>query len=149
MYMSGLYERSIAFRPDPKARLAGKRAAYCEMLLSGVTTVADLSSNDEGRLDLAAQSGLRVFIAPGFASGRWHMDNGWQLKYRWDEAAGRRGLDVLFGAGWLAAKAQIRPEVVRFVWGESCIEVRHVMLPPQSSYGGGQSARSTGIDQLK
>jgi 5-methylthioadenosine/S-adenosylhomocysteine deaminase len=93
MYMSGLYERSIAFRPDAAARLAGKQAAYCEMLLSGVTTVADLSSNDEGWLDLAAQSGLRVFIAPAFVSGRWHMDNGWQLKYRWDETAGRHGLD--------------------------------------------------------
>jgi 5-methylthioadenosine/S-adenosylhomocysteine deaminase len=63
------------------------------MLLSGVTTVADLSGNDEGWIDLAAQSGLRVFLAPGFASAQWYMDNGWQLKYRWDEAAGRRGLD--------------------------------------------------------
>ncbi len=94
MFMSGLYERAIAFRPDLAVRQAGKQVAYCEMLLSGVTTVADLSSNDEGWLDLAAQSGLRVFLAPGYASARWHMDSGWQLKYRWDEAAGRRGLDA-------------------------------------------------------
>lgn len=93
MHMSGLYERSIAFRPDLAARQAGKQVAYCEMLLSGVTTVADLSGDDEGWLDLAERSGLRVFLAPGFASARWQMDNGWQLKYRWDEAAGRRGLD--------------------------------------------------------
>ena len=91
MYMSGLYERSIAFQPDLPARKAGKQVAYCEMLLSGVTSVADLSGNDDGWIDLAARSGMRVFLAPGYASSRWHMDNDWQLKYRWDEAAGRRG----------------------------------------------------------
>ena len=94
MYMSGLYERSVAFRPDLAARKAGKVVAYCEMLLSGVTSVADLSANDDGWLDLAARSGLRVFLAPGYASARWSMNNGWQLKYRWDEAAGQRGLDA-------------------------------------------------------
>jgi 5-methylthioadenosine/S-adenosylhomocysteine deaminase len=54
MYMSGLYERSIAFQPDHAARGAGKQVAYCEMLLSGVTSVADLSAIDEGWIDLAA-----------------------------------------------------------------------------------------------
>lgn len=91
MYMTGLYERSVAFQPDLVGRKAGKEVAYCEMLLSGITSVADLSGNDEGWIDLAARSGLRVFLAPGYASARWYMDNGWQLKYRWDESAGRRG----------------------------------------------------------
>jgi len=94
MYMSGLYERSVAFQPDATARKAGKQVAFCEMLLSGVTSVADLSSIDEGWIDLAAQSGLRVFLAPSYASARWHLENGWALKYRWDEAAGQRGLDA-------------------------------------------------------
>jgi cytosine/adenosine deaminase-related metal-dependent hydrolase len=94
MYMSGLYERSVAFQPDAVARKAGKQVAFCEMLLSGVTSVADLSGIDEGWIDLAAQSGLRVFLAPSYASARWHLDNGWALKYRWDETAGRRGLDA-------------------------------------------------------
>lgn len=93
MYMSGLYERSVAFQPDAEARKAGKQVAFCEMLLSGVTSVADLSSIDEGWIDIAAQSGLRVFLAPSYASSRWYLDNGWALKYRWDEAAGKRGLD--------------------------------------------------------
>jgi cytosine/adenosine deaminase-related metal-dependent hydrolase len=94
MYMSGLYERSVALQPDAAARKAGKQVAFCEMLLSGITSVADLSSIDEGWIELAAQSGLRVFLAPSFASARWHLENGWALKYRWDEAAGRRGLDA-------------------------------------------------------
>jgi cytosine/adenosine deaminase-related metal-dependent hydrolase len=94
MYMSGLYERSLALQPDSDARKAGKQVAFCEMLLCGTTSVADLSGIDEGWIDLAAQSGLRVFLAPSYASARWHPDNGWALKYRWDEAAGRRGLDA-------------------------------------------------------
>ncbi len=94
MYMSGLYERSVAFQPDATARKAGKQVAFCEMLLSGVTSVADLSSIDEGWIDIAARSGLRVFLAPSYASARWHLENGWALKYRWDEAAGQRGLDA-------------------------------------------------------
>ena len=94
MYMSGLYERSVALQPDADARKAGKQVAFCEMLLSGITSVADLSGIDEGWIDLAAQSGLRVFLAPSYASARWHLENGWALQYRWDETAGRRGLDA-------------------------------------------------------
>ena len=94
MYMSGLYERSVAMQPDPESRKAGKQVAFCEMLLSGITSVADLSGIDEGWIDLAAQSGLRVFLAPSYASSRWYLENGWALKYRWDEAAGKRGLDA-------------------------------------------------------
>ncbi|HTW71137.1 MAG TPA: amidohydrolase family protein, partial [Acetobacteraceae bacterium] len=91
MFMSGLYERYFAFRTDEAGRRAGKTVAYCEMLRTGITSVADLSGNDPGWIDLAAQSGLRVFLAPGYASARWHLENEWQLKYVWDEAAGQRG----------------------------------------------------------
>jgi len=90
MFMSGLYERSFAFRTDADGRRAGKTVAYCEMLRTGITTVADLSGPDPWWLDLAAQSGLRVFLAPGFASARWHLENEWQLKYVWDDTAGRQ-----------------------------------------------------------
>ncbi len=92
MFMSGLYERSFAFRTDAEGRRAGKTVAYCEMLRTGITTVADLSGPDPWWIDLAAQSGLRVFVAPGYASARWHLENEWQLKYAWDEPAGKRGL---------------------------------------------------------
>ena len=51
MYMSGLYERSVALQPDAVARKAGKQVAFCEMLLSGVTSVADLSGIDEGWIE--------------------------------------------------------------------------------------------------
>jgi 5-methylthioadenosine/S-adenosylhomocysteine deaminase len=94
MFMTGLYERGFAFRPDAPGRQAGKTTAYCEMLLTGITTVADLSGTDEGWIDLAARSGLRVFLAPSYASAHWHLKNNWQLQYAWDEPAGRRGLDA-------------------------------------------------------
>jgi 5-methylthioadenosine/S-adenosylhomocysteine deaminase len=106
MYMSGLYERSVALQPDAVARKGGKQVAFCEMLLAGVTSVADLSSIDEGWIDLAAQSGLRVFLAPSYASARWHLENGWALKYRWNEAAGRDGLDAALA---LIEKAEAHP----------------------------------------
>ncbi len=101
MFMTGLYERGFAFRPDAPGRVAGKTVAYSEMLLTGITSVADLSGLDEGWIDLAARSGLRVFLAPSYASATWHLSNAWQLGYKWDEAAGRRGLDsalTLIGA---------------------------------------------------
>lgn len=92
MHMTGLYERFAAFRTDSEGRRAGKTVAYCEMLRTGITTVADLSAPDPWWTELAAASGLRVFMAPGFASARWRLENGWQLQYVWDEPAGQRGL---------------------------------------------------------
>ncbi len=93
MYMTGLYERSLAFVPGQDGLLACAEAAYCELLQSGVTTIADLSSPYPGWLDLLAKSGLRGVVAPGYASSRWLLENDFELKFVWDEAAGRRGLD--------------------------------------------------------
>ena len=94
MHMTGLYERAQAFAPvDDAARRAGAEVSYCELLLSGVTTLADLSAPYEGWADLMAQSGLRGFLAPGYASAHWYLENDRELKYAWDEARGRAGLD--------------------------------------------------------
>src|SRR6202163_2309277 len=44
MYMTGLYERSQALSaPDDEARAASAEFAYCELLLSGVTSLVDIS----------------------------------------------------------------------------------------------------------
>ena len=43
MHMTGLYERSQAFSaPDDEARVASAEVAYCELLLSGVTSLVDI-----------------------------------------------------------------------------------------------------------
>jgi cytosine/adenosine deaminase-related metal-dependent hydrolase len=92
MHMTGLYERSQAFAaPDEEARAASAEYAYCELLSSGVTTLVDISPPREGWLELFAKSGLRGFLAPGYASARWRLKNDRELEYDWDEGRGRAG----------------------------------------------------------
>jgi 5-methylthioadenosine/S-adenosylhomocysteine deaminase len=92
MHMTGLYERSQAFSaPDDAARAASAEFAYCELLLSGVTSLVDISPAWDGWVELFAKSGLRGFLAPGYASARWRLDNDFELKFAWDEARGRDG----------------------------------------------------------
>jgi cytosine/adenosine deaminase-related metal-dependent hydrolase len=59
-------------------------------MLSGVTTLADLSVAHPAWRDLAAESGLRVCLAPMFRSARWFTRNGHVVEYEWDEAAGKK-----------------------------------------------------------
>jgi 5-methylthioadenosine/S-adenosylhomocysteine deaminase len=90
MYMSGLFERSQAFfATDDAFRAASAEFAYCELLKSGVTTLIDISPAWEGWIDLLARSGLRAYLAPGYASARWRLENDFTLQYTWDEAGGR------------------------------------------------------------
>lgn len=93
MHMTGLYERSQAFSaPDDEARAASAEFAYCELLLSGVTSLVDISPAWDGWIDLFDKSGLRGFVAPGYASARWRLENDFELKFTWDEARGREGM---------------------------------------------------------
>jgi len=72
LYMGGYYEyASVMFvPPDDEAKVAAATVGYCELLRSGCTTVADLSYPYAGWVDLAARSGLRVWLGPMFRSGR-------------------------------------------------------------------------------
>lgn len=89
-YMSGLFERSQAFPPaDAALRAACTELACCELLRSGVTTIVDIGVPWDGWADTFARSGLRAWLAPGFASARWTMRNDHDLGYEWDEAGGR------------------------------------------------------------
>lgn len=92
MHMTGLYERSQAFSAtDDEARAASAEFAYCELLLSGVTSLVDISPAWDGWIELFAKSGIRGFVAPGYASARWRLENDFELKFDWDEARGRDG----------------------------------------------------------
>jgi len=89
-YMSGLFERSQAFPPaDAALRAASTELACCELLRSGVTTIVDIGPAWTGWEDTLAKSGLRAYLAPGYASARWAMKNDHDLQYDWDEAGGR------------------------------------------------------------
>src|SRR5262245_53676122 len=93
LYMSSLYEYLPLFEADPEGRRAATEVALCELMQSGVTTVCDLSTAREDWLDTLGASGMRVYAAPMFRSGRWYTPNGHEVRYTWDEQAGREGLD--------------------------------------------------------
>jgi 5-methylthioadenosine/S-adenosylhomocysteine deaminase len=94
MYMSGLFERASAYWPDDEGRLACAEAAYCELLLSGVTTLVDISGDYPGWIDLIARSGLRGVLAPSYASSRWVVRRSHLLEYEWNERAGRQKFEA-------------------------------------------------------
>ena len=93
MYDTGLYERSCAFSLDEAGRRAAMEMAYAELLLSGVTTVVDLSGPVEGWLDCAGRSGLRMYIGSFFADAFWKLERRHELGFDWDEARGRRAFE--------------------------------------------------------
>ncbi len=96
LYNSSLYEYLPIFRPTPDAVHDCVRVALSELLLSGVTTVADLSVAHPGWLDLLAESGMRVCVAPMFRSARWFTKNGHVVEYEWDEKAGVKAMEEAF-----------------------------------------------------
>ncbi|SIR21579.1 amidohydrolase family protein [Bosea sp. TND4EK4] len=106
LYNSSLYEFMPILRPDAQAVPDCVQVAYSELLLSGVTTLADLSVAHPQWLDLAAQSGLRVCISPMFRSARWFTKNGYIVEYEWDEKAAETAMAQAFD---LIAQAQAHP----------------------------------------
>jgi len=95
MYMSSLYERSQAFdTSDPVLRRASLEVALCELLKSGVTSVCDISPIYDGWTDVFAKSGMRGFLAPGYASARWKLSDDHSLGFDWDEGRGRKGMEA-------------------------------------------------------
>jgi 5-methylthioadenosine/S-adenosylhomocysteine deaminase len=98
LYMSGLYDPKPLFlaahsmdlkEGQQEALKAATTVAYSELLMSGVTTVADLSMIWDGWLDLMADSGIRGYAAPMYRSARWVTNNGHAVGYEWDEEAGK------------------------------------------------------------
>jgi len=90
MHMTGLYERGQAFSaPDDEAREASAEFAFAELLSCGVTSLVDISAPWDGWVELFAKSGMRGFLAPGYASARWFLKDDHELHYNWDEARGR------------------------------------------------------------
>ena len=88
---SSLYEHLPVFDPvDDHGRLACLKVALAELLLSGVTTLVDLSSPFEGWTETLLDSGIRSFVAPSFRDARWFTTNGHSLEYDWDYEAGQK-----------------------------------------------------------
>lgn len=110
-YNSSLYEYLPIFRADAEAVPSCVRVALSELLLSGVTTLADLSMAHPGWLDLLAEAGMRVCIAPMFRSARWYTKNGHLVEYEWNEAAGEKAMAEAFS---LIERAEQHPSGLLF-----------------------------------
>jgi cytosine/adenosine deaminase-related metal-dependent hydrolase len=93
LYNSSLYEFLWLFRADAQGIPHLNHVAWSELLMSGVTTLVDLSFPSEGWLDRAAASGLRMVMAPMFRNGRWFTRNGYTVEYELDDAAGRNAME--------------------------------------------------------
>ncbi len=91
--MSGLFERSQAMKLDQAGQRAAMRLAYAELMSAGVTSVVDLSAPFPGWIDTMAESGLRVWAGPGFASAKWGMSAPQSVEWLWTDGAGRAGFD--------------------------------------------------------
>lgn len=88
--MTGLMERLQAFRVPDEGRVPAATMAYCEMLRSGTTTVCDVTVPFDGWLETMAQSGMRFYATPTFASARWGMSAPQTVTWKWDEARGQQ-----------------------------------------------------------
>ncbi len=90
---SSLYEFLPVLRNDRDGMIAATEVALAELLMSGVTTIVDLSFPYEGWLDVLGQSGIRAVAAPMFRDARWLTRNGHELTYEWDGASGQRSFE--------------------------------------------------------
>jgi cytosine/adenosine deaminase-related metal-dependent hydrolase len=94
LYNSSLYEYLTLALVDAVGVPHVNKVAWSELLMSGVTTLVDLSVANEGWVERAAQSGLRLVLAPMFRNGPWFTENGYRVEYDLDEAAGRQAMDA-------------------------------------------------------
>ena len=92
-FHSSLYEFLTIFNNAPEGFAANVRVAMGKLLLSGVTTVVDMSPPFDAWLGILAGSGIRACAAPGFRDAHWSSANSHQLSYEWDEANGRVGFE--------------------------------------------------------
>lgn len=92
LYGSSLYEFMPLFRPDEEGIPACATVAYCELLMSGVTTLVDMSGAWNGWLDRFGESGLRGVISPMYRSARWYTKDGHVVEYEWHPADGEKAM---------------------------------------------------------
>jgi len=94
LYNSNLFEYMPTMFGDDDAAVPQTRMAAAELLMSGVTTIVDMSRRHPGWVDVMVASGLRTYIAPMFRSAAWVTRNGHVVEYEWDEANGEREMEL-------------------------------------------------------
>jgi cytosine/adenosine deaminase-related metal-dependent hydrolase len=89
-HMTGLYERSMAFSAHEDDKKYGAEVSYADLMMSGVTTLVDVTFPYPGWVEVMERSGLRLYAAPGFNSAAWRRENRHELLFTEDLAKGQR-----------------------------------------------------------
>lgn len=89
LWGNALYEYSALIDADEDAKAACQTVMLSDLMRSGVTTHLDIASPAPKWLSLAAESGLRSYLAPGFREAQWRMAGSHRLDFEWNEAQGR------------------------------------------------------------
>jgi cytosine/adenosine deaminase-related metal-dependent hydrolase len=81
----------FAYSPSLKDQAISAEYGMCELLLSGVTTMVDISFSYPGWFELAERSGMRFYFAPMYTSTQdeWVMDSPYEISYKWEEDEGK------------------------------------------------------------
>jgi 5-methylthioadenosine/S-adenosylhomocysteine deaminase len=93
LYNSNLYEYMPTMVGAQEDAAAQVTLAAAELLMSGVTTVVDMSVAHDNWIDILVKSGLRCCIAPMFRSAKWFTRNGHVVEYDWNEKNGVEGME--------------------------------------------------------
>ena len=93
LWGNALYEYSALIDADADAKAACQTVMLSELMRSGVTTHLDIASPASKWLSLAAESGLRSYLAPGFREAQWRMAGSHRLDFEWNKAQGRERYD--------------------------------------------------------
>ncbi len=95
-YLSGLFEylpvRNGA--QDSEADVACLAYSMAELLRTGTTTIMEIGHRPLETVEEANKVGMRLYMGPGYRSGRWLTTDGKRATWEWDEEAGDRGLEA-------------------------------------------------------
>jgi 5-methylthioadenosine/S-adenosylhomocysteine deaminase len=89
LWGNALYEFSALVDSDADAKDACQIVMLAGLMRSGVSSCLDIAGVHPHWLSLAAQSGMRAWLAPGFREAAWRMEGSHRLDFDWNVARGR------------------------------------------------------------
>jgi 5-methylthioadenosine/S-adenosylhomocysteine deaminase len=89
LWGQAMYEFSSVLDGGEDARAACLTVMLGDLMRSGATTILDIAGAHDIWLDIAAKSGARAYLAPGFRQADWVVHDSHHLDYEWNDEAGR------------------------------------------------------------
>lgn len=89
LWGQAMYEYSAVIDGGEDARAACLTVMLGDLMRSGATTILDIAGAHDVWLDIAARSGARAYLAPGFRQADWVVHDSHRLDYDWNDKAGR------------------------------------------------------------